>query len=185
MKPTDFKNNKRVVLPKLDDDQDQIRRNYLRNELRKVVTGYKDKHCDKFGNLVDNNLPKTHLKGIKNLKSRMKEERLACGETDKTGRLTLDTLENISKKMDKHIKEDKIINEKHVKKIENELNRHMEFWVRILQPGQKNNQVGRIKSNLITKDNQIPVLRGTSKDHKEAVDVDTGPDFRPIMGAIV
>ena len=83
--------------------------------------------------------------------------------------------------MDKHISNDKIINEKEVKKIENNVNRHMEFWVNILKPGERVNQIKRVKSNLITKDNQIPVLRGTSKDHKEAADEEIGPDFRPIM----
>ena len=43
----------------------------------------------------------------------------------------------------------------------------MGFWVRILKPGETQNQLRRVKSNLITKDNQIPILRGTSKDHKE------------------
>ena len=43
----------------------------------------------------------------------------------------------------------------------------------------------RVKSNFITKDNQIPLLRGTSKDHKEAMDKIKGHDFRPIMGAVV
>ena len=56
----------------------------------------------------------------------MKRENLACTETDKTGKLTLDTLENISRKMDKHIKDDKVINEKEFKKLENNLNRHMD-----------------------------------------------------------
>ena len=79
--------------------------------------------------------------------------------------------------MDKHTKDDKVLNEKEVKKLENKLNRHMEFWVSILKPGENNKQVRRIKSNLITKDNQTPVLRGTSKDHKEAVDKDIGPDM--------
>ena len=115
----------------------------------------------------------------------MKKEGLVCGETDKSGKLTLDILENISNKMDKHIKDDKVLNEKEVKKLENKLNRHMEFWVRILKPGENNNQLRRVKSNLITKDNQIPILRGTSKDHKEAIDMIAGPDVRPIMGAIV
>ena len=120
-----------------------------------------------------------------NFKSRIKKEGLVCGETDKTGKLTLDTLENVVKKMDKHIKNDKVLNEKEVRKLENNLNRHMEFWVNILKPGEKNNQLRRVKSNLITKDSQIPILRGTSKDHKEADDKKAGPDVRPIMGAIV
>ena len=55
----------------------------------------------------------------------MKKEGLVCGETDTTGKLTLDTLKNISKKMDKHIKEDKTLNEKEIRKLENNLNRHM------------------------------------------------------------
>ena len=115
----------------------------------------------------------------------MKSENLACAETDKTGKLTLDTLENISSKMDKHIREDKIVDTKEVKKIENKLNRHMAFWTKILKPGENNNHIRRIKSNLITKDNQIPILRGTNKDHKEVADKVAGPDVRPIMGAMV
>ena len=134
---------------------------------------------------MENNLSKTQLKEIKNFKSRMDKEGLACGETDKTGKETLDTLENMSKKMDKHIKDDKVLNEKEVKKLENKLNRHMTFWVSILKPGENSNQVRRVKSNLVTKDSQIPILRGTSKDHKEANDKMVGPDVRPIMGALV
>ena len=38
---------------------------------------------------------------------------------------------------------------------------------------------------MITKDSQITILRGTSKDHKENIDKKTGPDVRPIMGATV
>ena len=38
----------------------------------------------------------------------MDNEGLVCGETDETGKMTLDTLESISKKMEKHIKDDKI-----------------------------------------------------------------------------
>ena len=51
--------------------------------------------------------------------------------------------------------------------------------------GESTKQFKRIKSNLVRKDNQVPVLRGTSKDHKEAIDKTLGPDFRPIMGAMV
>ena len=75
--------------------------------------------------------------------------------------------------MEKHICDDKIINEKQVKALENRLNNHMEYWAK------------RVKGNLVTMDNQIPVLRGTSKDHKKAIDDQIGPDFRAIMGATV
>ena len=138
-----------------------------------------------FGNILDNNISKTQMKNLKKLKSRIKQENLICSQTDKTGKMTLDTLENVTKKMKKHIQNDKVINEKEVKSLENKLNSHMESWIKILQPGKDNNQIKRVKGNLVTKDNQIPILRGTSKDHKEAIDKRIGPDLRPIMGAIV
>ena len=53
--------------------------------------------------------------------------------------------------------------------------------VKILKPGENLKQVRRVKSNLITKENQIP----TSKDHKEAKDRTIGPDLRQIMGEVV
>ena len=56
---------------------------------------------------------------------------------------------------------------------------------KILKPSEISNQMKRVKSNLITKDNQIPILRGTRKDHKETKDKKLGPDLRPIMGAVV
>ena len=36
-----------------------------------------------------------------------------------------------------------------------------------------------------TKDNQLPILHGTSKDHKVAKNEFEGPEVRPIMGAVV
>ena len=50
LKPTDLKNNKRVILPKLDEDSEEIKRDNLKNELRKIVINYKNEHCDKSGN---------------------------------------------------------------------------------------------------------------------------------------
>ena len=65
------------------------------------------------------------------------------------------------------------------------MNRHTQSWVNILQPAENANQRKRIKSNLINKHSQIPILRGTCKDHKKSKDKEVGPDIRPIMGAVV
>ena len=98
LKATDFKNNKRVILPEPDDDNEEIRRKNLKAELKNIVIKYRNENCDKSGNIIENNLDKKQLKDIKNLKKRMKKEGLAAGETDKTGKLTLDTLENVVEK---------------------------------------------------------------------------------------
>ena len=110
LRATDFRNNKRVFIPKLDDDEDEINRNFVKNELIKVVEKYKNENCDKYGNIIENNLDPKKIKTIKELKNRIKEEKLVLYETDKTGKFTLDTLKNYNNKMDKHIKDDKLIN---------------------------------------------------------------------------
>ena len=99
LKATDLKNNKRVILPEPDDDTEEIRRKNLKSELKNIVIKYRNEHCDKSGNIINNNLDKNQLKDIKDLKKRMKKEGLAAGETDKTGKLTLDTLENVKEKL--------------------------------------------------------------------------------------
>ena len=115
----------------------------------------------------------------------MKDDDLVCFETDKTGKFALDKKENYIKKMRKHIKDDDIVSMTEVKKIEKELNEHAEHLVKITNVGIHTNQVKRIKGNLKTSDNQIPILSGTHKDHKKVDDLNIGPDVRPIMGATV
>ena len=57
--------------------------------------------------------------------------------------------------------------------------------MRITNAGRETKQTKRIKGNVKTKDNQLPILSGTSKDHKAIDDPIKGPDVRPIMGAMV
>ena len=117
LKATDLKNNKRVIIPDVDDEDEEIRRNHVKRELKGVFVNYMKDHCDKYGNVLENNLSKTKLKAIKELNQKMDEEKMICFETDKTGHLTLDTQENFVKKMGKHIKNDDVVSMKEVRKI--------------------------------------------------------------------
>ena len=99
--------------------------------------------------------------------------------------MALDTVQNYIEKMGKHIKDDKVISAKSLKKIENDLNRQADYWSRMTQAGEKTGQKKIIKGNVKTKDNQIPILSGTSKDHKKCDDEKVGPELRPIMGAMI
>ena len=99
LRATDFKNNKRVIVPELSNDNDEITRNNLKNELKKVFVKYKNENCDKDGNLKENNLDKKQVNTIKKFSKKMKKEGWICYETDKTGNLTVDTLKNFSDKM--------------------------------------------------------------------------------------
>ena len=50
------KNNKRVILPNLNDDENEIRSNHVKNELKDIFLNYKKKNCDKSGNVLKNNM---------------------------------------------------------------------------------------------------------------------------------
>ena len=64
LKATDLKNNKRVIIPALDEDDVEIRQIYLKNELKEVVLKYQSEHCDKYENILDNNLNVNQLDTI-------------------------------------------------------------------------------------------------------------------------
>ena len=98
-----MKNNKRIIIPNPDDDdEEEIRRNNIKKELEKVYVKYMNEHCDKFGNVNENNLSEKQVKAIKSLKEKMKNDDLVCFETEKTGKFALDKKENYVKKMRKH-----------------------------------------------------------------------------------
>ena len=110
LRATDLKNNKRIVIPKPDaDDEEEIRRNNVKKELGKVFINYMNENCDKYGNVIENNLSEKQVKAIKSLKEKMKDDNLVCFETDKTGKFALDRKENYIEKMKKHIENDEII----------------------------------------------------------------------------
>ena len=137
-------------MPELDNDEEEIKRGNVKNELRKIFMNYRSKHCDNFGSIFKNNLNEKQLKSIKELKTKMKDEELVCYKTDKTEKFAIDTVENYSAKMEKHIKNDLEITEKKITRVENKLNEHMEDWAGFTKVGEKTEQFKRLKSNLKT-----------------------------------
>ena len=180
---TEWKFNKRVIIPEDLDEENEIRKNFVKNELMNVAKDYIEKNCDEKGNIKNSNFDKQKTQDLKNIKKRLDKDDLTIYTTDKTGKFVIDSLENVKHKMEKHIKSDKIVTKKQIKKVENHINQKTKRWIHILNIGGKVNQMKRTKSNLINKDNQIPFISGTSKDHKIAENVILGPELRPIMGA--
>ena len=182
-KAHNWKKNRRVIIPENDDEESEIKYDFIKKELVKETKKYIEEHCDKAGNPKKGNLSKQELNDIRNLRKRAENEELAIYETDKTKKLVLDTCANVRDKMEKHLSKDEIINSKEVTKRENVLNSQTKSWIEILKIGSSCGHKKRTKSNLIGKSNPLPIMRGTAKDHKKGVDPKKGPDMRPIMGA--
>ena len=69
LKGTDMKMNKRIVMPNLDDDEEEIKRSNLKHDLKQIFMRYREKQYDKSGNILKNNLNVKQLKSIKELKT--------------------------------------------------------------------------------------------------------------------
>ena len=167
----------------MNDDEAELKNHFIKKELVKVAKEYIKEKCNSKGEIIENNISKKQENTIKSLKKRTEVEGLSIYETDKTKKLVIDTLENVEAKMAKHVEKDMTISDKIVTKKENILNAHTSNWIDILNIGENVNHKARIKSNLVTVQNPLPVLHGTAKDHKPCDLEHIGPDMRPIMGA--
>ena len=58
-------------------------------------------------------------------------------ETDKTGKRVIDTVENYLDKIRKHIVNDETILEKKIRKVESNLNEHVDHWMKMTNAGGK------------------------------------------------
>ena len=52
---TEWKHNKRVVIPEDLDEESEIKKNYVKNELMNVAKEFIEKNCDEKGNLKNSN----------------------------------------------------------------------------------------------------------------------------------
>ena len=114
---------------------------FVKNELMVVVNEYVNDNCDKSGRVKESNISVSQEKSLKELKSRIAEEKLVIYETDKTGNLVVDTLENVEAKMKKHVENDEIISDRKIRSIERSLNNEVDSWIEILQIGKNVNQL--------------------------------------------
>ena len=185
IRSTAWKNIKRVKFIDEIDDTEAARKLFIKDELMKTAKEYIKTHCRSNGKLLEHNLNDDQENSLKILKTRIKNENICVYETDKTSKFVVDTLSNVENKMKKHLEDDLVISDKKIRNIERKLNFETEDWIEILQIGRDVNQLKRTKFNLKSTNNPIPILRGTSKDHKKAIDPKIGPDLRPIMGARV
>ena len=131
-KAHNWKKNRRVIIPENDDEESEIKYDFIKKELVKETKKYIEEHCDKAGNPKKGNMSKQELKEIKKLRNRAENEELAIYETDKTKKLVLDTCTNVRAKMEKHLSKDKIITSKEVTKRENVINSQTKSWIEIL-----------------------------------------------------
>ena len=183
-KVTDLKTNRRITTPEhLENHPDiEIVLVSVKSRLANANEEFIASECDRHGNIKDGNLSKEESLGMKSLKERIKSGEISVAPTDKSGKLSVNTLDNYLDKLRPHTIDDELISWKDKEDIERNLNAHSIQLGRILMIGKKWKQEDRVKSALTNHLSHIPSLYGLPKDHKPVPD-DTGPKCRPVCGA--
>ena len=145
---TSWKNNKRVMFVENDDEDETARMLFVKDELMNVANKYVKENCDKRGKVLKSNFDQRQEGHLKSLKTRLESESLTVYETDKSGNFVVDTLDNLDRKMQKHLKNDKVVSNKEILKIEKMLNSETESWIDILQIGE-NVKHAQITKNML------------------------------------
>ena len=181
---TDLPTVQSLKMPKKTNFEAEQNMSTLKSKLVAATKEYVDKRCDSKG-FPESNLTKQERAGIKEIKKKVKNKEVFVKQSDKSGKLTIDSLSNYDAAISEHTKNDKKIDVKQVEQIENKLNDNLRILNRIFSVGcqtsRKNNE-DRVRLASISSNSSIPVVDGVRKDHKKvpAGQEDVGPPVRPI-----
>ncbi|CAI9734365.1 Hypothetical predicted protein [Octopus vulgaris] len=173
--PTTLPFNKRVYIPRRTNDHMEAQFTIARTKLRQILGLYIKRQRQ---NKTDaQQLGIKPACGLQKLIQRTRNGEVICLPTDKSGRMSIDSLPNYIQAMQPHIANTNVTTVQAHEEREKVLNAHMMMWTIVLGP-QK-----RTARNFQAWNNDIPALYGLRKDHKGFTDPISGPPTRPVCGA--
>ncbi|CAI9734882.1 Hypothetical predicted protein [Octopus vulgaris] len=173
--PTTLPFNKRVYIPRHANDHMEAQFTIARTKLRQILGLYTKRQRQ--NKTEAQQLGIKPACGLHKLIQRTRNGEVVCLPTDKSGRMSTDSLPNYIQAMQPHIANTKVTTLQAHEEREKFLNAHMMMWTIVLGP-QK-----RTAYNFQTWNNDIPALYGLRKDHKIITDPIAGPPTRPVCGA--
>ena len=91
-----------------------------------------DKECDENGRPKENNLHANEISGLRGAMELVKTSNGIIYQTDKSGKLCIDSNDNYAKMMKPHVENDQVIDEKEKEKIVRNCNGHSASWSRMV-----------------------------------------------------
>ena len=182
LRVTDIPTNKTVGIPPLATNKVEIQMAATEAELVQVTKEYMEKECNSKGFPKESNLSREAQEGIKELKVMTKDDKIVT-KTDKSEKLSLNTLESYKKMGEPHTTNDKTVNPKEVSEMEKQLNGHTYQLCRILGVCTAWDDGSRVKPAMTNKNLPPPCLRLCTKDHKPIQPNQAQLPCRPICGA--
>ena len=181
-RPTDYKLNKRIFLPRPLNELDEFQCELKRRQFNKVFDNFVKENTEPTDD-GKNGLDSNNRRGNKNVKQYLNlsfkeriglktlNDRIDSGEimitpTDKSGRFAVLTKEQYIKSGEKHTSKDQKINWRDLKYMKNQVNNHMYWYGNIFRYCDKTNPE-RMRANLVSSDLQLPEMAILVKDHKQ------------------
>ena len=183
LRVTDTKFNRRTILPENRNKRIEAQENIRKENTMRTFQNYKLDKCDAKGKVLNKNITKNAERGLKSLKKRVTEGTIYISRTDKSGKIAVITMEEYIRMGEVHTKDDKVITEKELHKIQTDLNRHAASFLNIFNVGETHGErnVSRINSAFTSKACATPPLWLMPKDHKVRKEGDPMPS-RPVVG---
>ena len=170
--------NKKVSLPGPLKQREEAQIQRLRNEMVDTVEKYIEEEHN-----IGTNLTQEERKGMKSMLERKKNMELVTNITDKSGRFSVDTVENYITLNEVHTNKDIVIQRDEYEARVNEMNAHSASWCIMFNLGKERGEEKKIRRNFHNGNPPLPGHRTLRKDHKEGYDEIVGPPGRPLCSA--
>ena len=173
VKITDTGFNKNVSMPPNADECTEAKIKYAKYELDAVIKEYEKMK-------MEINLTEDQQEGMKQLQDKRKKAQIMVYPTDKTGKLAIETHQSYKAVMKEHLVNTEQTTYEVYEENEKMYNAHMQIWCNIFGIND------RTCYDFQSKNNIVPPIYGTRKDHKHDKKKPKENDpLRPICGAVV
>ena len=189
LRSTDLPFNSFVHMPPPLREEEEIKFQNLKHELvgvthkyvqeNKVKAQREGKEDRKFTNLT--------VSEERGLESVLKRDDIVVFQTDKSGRMAVDSKENYIRAAEPHVSSDEVVDSKTHVRCQKEINAHSSMWVRFMKAGEFTSTSSikgqdRIRNSMKVYNHGYAPLYALRKDHKEVDDPVLGPPTRPVCG---
>ena len=182
---TDLPSVQRLYPPKPATISKEVAMQSLKEKILNKVREFKEKKCNNKGWIKKKNVSKSEEEGLKKVKERIKSKEIVVFSSDKSSKLTVDTVQNYTTAISEHAKDDTIVGKKKVQETERRMNQHLAHFNKMFRVGSTWGHEERIAGASTSSNVPPPPKYGVRKDHKtvQAGREQYGPAVRPICGA--
>ena len=159
IRATDLPTVQRLFPPKPSTMRREIVMQNMRDKTMNKVKEYKEKKCNDKGFIKKKNIERVVEEGLKEVTDKVKQNKIVVFSTDKTGKFSVDSVENHQEALMEHVQNDTKINVEKVRKLEKKCNSHLKQLNKMFGVGSTWGQEGRVAGASTATNVPAPALK--------------------------